>query len=171
MCTMTVYSQESALIHLKEHWNDVGSSVGFLGSEKIYNYYNGVLSRNQIKKVLSTFESHSLMSETHQNKQQNVTIALHPRDSFQIDFFYINEISEDNDGIKYIFSAIDTFTKRGFCVPQIKCNAESSIQSLMIIFNSINIRPKSIVCDPGPEFQNVKFRKYLNRVGVRFFFF
>ena len=144
--------------------------MGFLGSEKIYNYYNGVLSRNQIKKVLSTFESHSLMSETHQNKQQNVTIALHPRDSFQIDFFYINEISEDNDGIKYIFSAIDTFTKRGFCVPQIKCNAESSIQSLMIIFNSINIRPKSIVCDPGPEFQNVKFRKYLNRVGVRLIF-
>ena len=101
------------------------------------------------------------MSETHQNKQQNVTIALHPRDSFQIDFFYINQISEDNDGVKYIFRAIDTFSKRGFCVPQIKSNAESSVQSLMIIFNSINTRPKSIVCDPGPEFENKIFRRYL----------
>ena len=145
---MTAYSQESALIHLKENWNDFSSSIGFLGYGKIHDYYNGVLSKNQIKKVLSSFESHSLMSETHQNKQQNVTIALHPRDSFQIDFFYINEISEDNDGVKYIFSAIDTFSKRVFCVPQIKCNAESSVQSLMIIFNSINIRPKFV---PGPS--------------------
>ena len=85
-------------------------------------------------------------------------------------FFFVNEISEDNDGIQYIFSAIDIFTKRGFCVPQIKCDAVSAINSLKIIFNSINVRPKSIVSDPGPEFDNKKFKKYMNDIGFKLIF-
>ena len=58
----------------------------------------------------------------------------------------------------------------GFCVPQIKCNAESAINSMKIILNSINVRPKSIICDPGSEFKNVKFKKYLKDIGVNLFF-
>ena len=88
------------------------------------------------------------MSETHQHKENNSTISLHPRDAFQIDYFLNN--------IQYIFSAIDVFTKRGFCVPQIHCNAQASIDSLKIIFNPINVRPKSIVIDRGKELNNKK---------------
>ena len=99
------YSKESALSHLKKNWNNVRNPVGFLGVNKIYNLYNRVLPRSEIKNVLSTFDSHSFMSEVHKSKQTNKTIALHPRDGFQIDFFYVNEISDDNDGIQYIFSA------------------------------------------------------------------
>ena len=137
---------------------------------KIYDFYDHVISVKLIKKVLSSFESHSLMSEVHIPNKQNATIAFYPRDAFQIDLFYVNEISSDNDGINYIFSAIDILTKRGFCVPQIKCNAESSISSMKIILNSITLRPKSIICDPGSEFKNVKFKKYLSNIGVDLIF-
>lgn len=167
---MSGFSQESAISHLKENWNNVGNPVGFLGINKIYEFYNRVLPKREIKNVLSKFESFTLMSEVHITKKQNKTIALYPRDCFQIDFFYINEISEDNDGIQYIFSAIDIFTKRGFCVPQVKCNAVTAVNSLKIIFNSINVRPKSIVSDPGPEFDNKKFKKYMSDVGVNLIF-
>ena len=109
------------------------------------------------------------MSETHRHKK-NLTISLHPRDCFQLDFFYINEISSENDGIEYIFSAIDTFTKRAFCVPHEKCNALASIKSLKIIFNGLNVRPKSVVCDSGKEFKNNLFKEYLNKMGVKLVF-
>ena len=145
---MIEYSKDAAMLHLKENWDIVDSPVGFLGVNKIYEFYNHVLSIKVIQIFLSSFESHSLMSEVHKTSKQNVTIALHPRDVMQIDFFYINEISEDNDGINYIFSAIDIFTKRGFCVPPIKCNTNSAISIMKIILNSINVRPKSIICDP-----------------------
>ena len=167
---MSDFSRESAVLHLKENWDDVGNPIGFLGVNKIYDFYNRVLPKREIKNVLSKFESFSLMSEIHKTKKQNKTIALHPRDCFQVDFFYVNEVSEDNNGIQYIFSAIDVFTKRGFCVPQIKCDAVSAINSLKIIFNSINVRPKSIVSDPGPEFDNKKFKKYMNDIGVKLIF-
>ena len=167
---MIEYSKDAAMLHLKENWDIVDSPVGFLGVNKIYEFYNHVLSIKVIKKNLSSFESHSLMSEVHKTSKQNVTIALHPRDAMQIDFFYVNEISQDNDGINYIFSAIDIFTKRGFCVPQIKCNANSAISSMKIILNFINVRPKSIICDPGSEFKNVKFKKYLDKIGIKMIF-
>ena len=91
----------------------------FLGVNKIYEFYNHILSIKVIKIFLSSFESHSLMSEVHKTSKQNVTIALHPRDAMQIDFFYVNEISQDNDGITYIFSAIDIFVFPRLNVTQI----------------------------------------------------
>lgn len=167
---MSEFSRESAASHLKENWDNVGSPVGFLGVNKIYEFYNRVLPKREIKNVLSKFESYSLMSEVHIPNKQNKTVALHPRDCFQIDFFYVNEISGDNNGVQYIFSAIDIFTKRGFCVPQVKCDGASAINSMKIIFNSINVRPKSIVSDAGSEFNNAKFKKYLNDIGVKLIF-
>ena len=148
---MSDFSRETAISHLKENWNNVGNPVGFLGVNKIYDFYDRVLPKREIKNVLSKFESFSLMSEIHTTKKQNKTIALYPGDCFQVDFFYVNEISEDNNGIQYIFSAIDVFTKRGFCVPQIKCDAVSAINSLKIIFNSINVRPKTMFLTQDPS--------------------
>ena len=81
---------------------------------------------------------------------------MHLRDAFQIDFLYVSELASYNNDIHYIFSAIDVFTKRGFCIPEIRCNAQAFIDSLKIIFNSINIRPKSIVIDGGKELNNKK---------------
>ena len=85
---MVEYTKESALSHLKENWNNVGSPVGFLGVNKIYDFYDHVISVKLIKKVLSSFESHSLMSEVHIPNKQNPTIAFYPRDAFQVDIFY-----------------------------------------------------------------------------------
>ena len=77
---MVEYSKDSAMLHLKENWDNVDSPIGFLGVNKIYEFYNHVLSIKIITNFLSSFESHSLMSEVHKTSKQNVTIALHPRD-------------------------------------------------------------------------------------------
>ena len=41
---------------------------------------------------------------------------------------------------------------------------------MKIILNSINVWPKSIICDPGSEFKNVKFKKYLDNIGIKMIF-
>ena len=155
---MSDFTTESAILHLKKYWNDITSPIAFSGVQKIYDFYKRKLSKSQIKAELSKFESYTLMSETHQHKKKNVTISLHPRNSWQIDYFYVTELAQHNDNIHYIFSAIDVFTKRGFCVPQVRCNGEASITSLKIIFNSIMVRPKSIVIDGGKELNNKKVK-------------
>ena len=37
---MIEYSKDSAMLHLKENWDNVDSPIGFLGVNKIYEFYN-----------------------------------------------------------------------------------------------------------------------------------
>ena len=164
------FTIETASEHLKENWSNINSIVGFLGVGKIYELYEKVLTHDQIRAILSTFESYSLLSIAHQSKKSNPTIANHKRDVMQIDYVHISELAEYNDGIKYLFCAIDVFTKRAWCIPTIQCNADSSIESMMVIFNTLQTRPKTILSDGGPEFNNKKFRGYLREIGVNIIF-
>ena len=97
------FTKKSASEHLKENWNDVKSMIGFLGVGKLYDFYNKVLTYDQIRSILSTFESYSLMSVIHKTRKSNPTIAHHKRDVLQIDYVYINELENYNDGVKFFF--------------------------------------------------------------------
>ena len=165
-----VFTEKSALEHLNENWNNVNSTIGFLGVRKLYDFYNKVLTFNQIRSVLSTFESYSLMSLIHRTKKSNPTIAHHKRDVIQIDYVYVSELEEFNDGIKFLFCGIDVFTKRAWVFPCLKCNADSSVKSIALLFNTMKIRYKTVLCDNGKEFNNKKFKSYLSRIGVNIIF-
>ena len=43
---------EDALSHLKRNWTSVDSEIAFLGVGRLYQYYKGVLSLEQIRSVL-----------------------------------------------------------------------------------------------------------------------
>ena len=163
------FTEKSALEHLKENWNNVNSMIGFLGVSKLYDFYNRVLTFDQIRSILSTFESYSLMSLVHKTTKSNPTIAHHKRDVIQIDYVYISELEDFNDGVKFLFCGIDVFTKRAWVFPCLNCNADSSI-SIALLFNTMKIRHKTVLCDNGKEFNNKKFRSYLSKIGVNIIF-
>ena len=166
---MTPFTEESALNHLEENWSDVQSDIGFQGASKLYKYYK-ILSYNQIYTALSKFESYSLMKATHNHKQKKTTLSQHIRDVFQIDYIYVKELAPQNDDIQYIFCAIDIFSKRAWCNPTKLCNANASIASMRIILNSMNVVPKTIIYDGGPEYNNKKFAAYLKKIGLKLIF-
>ena len=50
---MAEFTSESAILHLKEHWDDVASPIAVSGIGKLVDFYDGLLSRKQIKNALS----------------------------------------------------------------------------------------------------------------------
>ena len=56
---MSNFTPESAILHLKEYWNDITNPIAFSGILKLYDFYEGKLSRSQIKNELAKFESYS----------------------------------------------------------------------------------------------------------------
>ena len=85
---MGEFKSESAISHLKEHWDDLASPIAFSGIGKLVDFYDGLLSTKQIKNELSKLESYSFMSEKHHHKKKkNVQISMHPCGAFQIKFF------------------------------------------------------------------------------------
>lgn len=163
------FTKESAIEHLKENWDNVKSKVGFLGPQKIYKFYK-ILTYKEIHSILSTFESYTLMKSTHIQKKSNPTLVQHIRDVFQLDYIHVKELAGYNDNFGYIFCAIDVFSKRVWVNPTEFCNGESSIESMNIILNSMNIAPKTVVCDGGSEFNNKLFSKFLKKLGIRLIF-
>ena len=50
---MSEFTSESAILHLKEHWNDITNPIAFSGVTKLYDFYEGKLSKSQIKNELA----------------------------------------------------------------------------------------------------------------------
>ena len=69
MQRMVGFTKEAAILHLKENWDNVNSSIAFSGISKLHQFYGKVISKKVIKKELSKFESFSLMSETNRYKK------------------------------------------------------------------------------------------------------
>ena len=64
-----------------------------------------------ITKFLETSKSYSLLKHEQSVKIFNKTIAFHWRDVLQVDLFYIDWLEAENDGVKYILTAIDVFAR------------------------------------------------------------
>ena len=163
------FSVSSAKKHLEKNWDNVDCHIAFLGPEKLHKFYK-VLSYSKICEILSSFESYSLMRLGRKQKEKNPTLALHVRDVFQIDLVHVTELAALNNGVNYLFCCIDIFSKRAWVIPEVAATGQGSIESLKIILNSINIAPRSIIADAGPEFDNKKFKAYLNKMGIKLIF-
>ena len=93
------------------------------------------------------------MKNTRYSRTSNPTLAYHVRDSMQgnldntltiiliffvlVDFIHTIELQDSNHRISYLFTGIDTFSKRAWVIPCIKADAKSVVRALRIIFNTI----------------------------------
>ena len=114
-CTMeeeiSFETKEEALKHLKENYRNVDSPILFQSISYLKKFYK-ILTKSEIENVLSTFESYSLMKPLSYRKKSNPFLAFHIRDTFQADLVHINELSEHNNDVKYLFCCTDIFSKR-----------------------------------------------------------
>lgn len=127
---------DSASVHLKNNWTNSRSHVSFLGMTRIRQFYNNTLSLKDIKQILATIDSWSLLKQTpnSQIKKGNTFFSTSPHDCWQSDSINITELSQFNFGIKYLFCTIDTFSKFCWIQPMKNTKAESGIEALTKTF-------------------------------------
>ena len=121
-------SKDEAIKHLKSNYTNSAHPLAFMGVDKIYKFYNGVLSKNYIQSFLASEEVYSLIKQEKTNPQKKWTpvISFHYLDlgninfmiSFiahdfivQADLIDISSLSEANLGIKYLLCVIDCFSR------------------------------------------------------------
>jgi hypothetical protein len=95
---------------LRSNYNKPGHPIAFSGIQNIYDYYKGNLSVNQIKDILSGIENYTLHRE-YKKGQRNPSYSHFKRNQFQMDLVDIQALAPYNDGIRYLLSVIDTFTR------------------------------------------------------------
>ena len=84
-----------------------------------------------------------------------------------MDLFYVDKLKSENDGIKYILTAIDVYTRFGFCEPIINKSASEVISKLQLILNRLGVLPNIVCSDQGAEFKNKYITKFLKEHKIK----
>ena len=119
------------------------------------------ITSSQVKEWYKSLET----TQIHEKSTgYNSFIPEHPRDQYQIDLVEMKK-KWSNNGNKYCFVCVDTFSKKADMIPMKKKDTATSVTAMKEIFKNMG-KPKTIYCDQGSEFTNNEFRKLLDDNGV-----
>jgi transposase InsO family protein len=136
--------------------------------ERLYSYLkddNVSVTKKQVKEFLSNQASKQITQQKKVFKKDGGHIvALAPDELWQIDIFYLPKYYKTNKGYKYIFCAIDVFTRHVFCIPLKNKDNIDIINALKTVFKMIY--PQKIISDSDSVFTSKEFQKLLTEYDV-----
>lgn len=160
-------TKEQCYEHLRQNYGNIYSTVSYLGTNKLYHFYNKLIPIKLIKKFLSTNESHTLMSEERKSKIFDVTWAIRPNDVYQFDLVDVTEMSNQNDGVKYLVCAIDCFSRVAHVEPVESKEAQQVSRAMIEIIYRYGYKPNVAAMDRGSEFVNVTVKTMLRKMKIK----
>ena len=104
-------SYRSAISHLRKNYLNPKSGVSFGGVNRIYNFYNKVIPIKKIKEFLSKDNSYTLHTKSFK-KRYNPSFIRYKAQQMQADLIDVGNLSQKNDGIKFLLTVICSFTKK-----------------------------------------------------------
>jgi hypothetical protein len=161
-------NKEDCINDLKLSYNKPGHPIAFSGLQNIYKHYKGILNINDIKNVLSEIENYTLHKEFHKG-QRNPSYSHFKRYRFEMDLVDVQRLSEHNDGVKYLLTCIDTFTRYAFVRLLNNKTGPVVLRAFQSILEEAKSPPLILVVDRGTEFYNVDFRTYCENNKIRFY--
>ena len=124
-------------------------------------------SRKSVKKWLESQDTYTLHKPIRHKISRRRVISGGPGQQLQIDLIDVKNIKEYNDGMSFILTCIDVFSKYAHAIPLRDKTGESVKKALEKIFLE-NI-PFNIQGDAGGEFIGKKVQNYLKDKKVKFF--
>ena len=161
------WTSDVAARHLKENWTNPVSPVSFLGVVRIYNFYQKKLTMSNIKRILSTIDSWSLMKQSRVVKKKlNNFMSFNVHDFWMADSFDVSELQKYNYGIKHLFCVIDVFSRKAFVIPLVTHTAVDGIQAIGKVISQAGSLPGNFGSDKGGECGSHKVQNFLKSLGV-----
>ena len=94
-------------------------------------------------------------------------VAYFPNEFWNIDIFDLSKFVKYNNGFKYIFCAIDIFTRKAFCEPMKNKDETSVLESFKKILSTGN-KPTTIISDSDTSFLSKTFTDFLDKKDINF---
>jgi len=161
-------TKQNCLDDLKRSYLTPGHPIAFSGVGTLLKYYAPHLNLQDIESVLSQIESYTLHKEFHK-QTRNPSYSHYRRYQFQIDLVDIQSLAEYNDGVKYLLTCIDTFTRYAFARPLLSKESKPVLDAFKSILREAGEPPKMVVLDRGTEFHNELFKKYCQDNNIHLF--
>lgn len=98
--------RDSALDFINKNYSNPSSLICYSSISGLKKIFKS-LSEDDIKSVLSKFESYSLMKSSKNNHIYNPFFSHNLRDVFQMDCLQLKELAPQNQGFNYLLCVID----------------------------------------------------------------
>ena len=149
---------------LSSAYYDIKGVGSFGGIQALAKKTKG--NKKQIKDWLESQDAYTLHKPVRYRFPRRKTIVSGPSQQWQADLIDVSRLSQHNQGIKFLLTRIDVFSKKAWVVP---LKNKSGI-SLVAAFKSIqHPLPKTLQTDKGTEFLNYTFQQWLKDHKVHFF--
>jgi hypothetical protein len=111
---------------------------------------------------LMTQDAYTLHKPIRFNFERRKVLSYGIGELMQCDLVDMSKLSKYNNGVKYLLTAIDVFSKRGYAIPLKSKNADSVLEGLKKLFKESNF-VTNLQTDEGKEFYNKKVGDYFRR--------
>ena len=159
-------SKKSALRDLKKNLTNPVSQISFSGIDKIYKYYDKVISKNEIRNILSTYDFYTLHAKSFR-KKNNPSFIKYKFQQLQIDLIDVSTLSKHNGGNNFLLSAICSFTKKAWLYPLKSKSSKEVLFGFKQILKKAQKIPSSILSDSGKEFRNKEFLNFCMENNIK----
>ena len=162
-----IQNKEQALAHLRQNYLNPRHAISFRGVSNIYNYYDGLLSKEDVEEALSTFKTYVTHKEIKKVPQFNPQFVYQKRQLVQVDLVQlVDEVSAANSNHRYIMVAIDAFTRKFFVRLIPTKSAVAVTQAFEDIIREMSQGSKaaeSVLSDRGSEFTNRAWKSLMKK--------
>jgi len=141
-------------------------SPGSFASVRSLQRYSG-RSKRAVTEFLAKQDAYTLHKPRRIRFPRRKTYSKGIADLFQIDLVDVTNLSPFNDGMRYLLTCIDVFSKRAWVVPV----RTKSGRDVADAFEKIlaEQRCNLVQSDKGGEFLNSTFQSMLKRYGIKFY--
>ena len=139
---------------------------GSFGSVRNLRRYSG-RSEREAREFLSKQDAYTLHRPRRIRFPRRKTYSKGIADLFQIDLVDVSTLSSHNDGMRYILTCIDVFSKRAWAVPIRTKTGRDVTQAFEQILSEQKCN--MVQGDEGAEFMNSTFQSMLSARGIKFY--
>lgn len=143
-------------------------SAYVLFKEYVSQNLKPVIKFEDAKRYLSAQPTYTINRRAVYDFKTNPFYTKFIGDVLAIDLAEMGTFSKDNASFKYIFCAIDTFSKKGYAVPLLTKTAKACLEALKKVLSDIDFRIHNICVDNGTEFKGV-FEKFCEKKSIKLY--
>ena len=144
---------------LQSYHSNEGFSFG--GKHLMYKNYPKI-NKKDIDKALSTSDIYTKYKQYSKPRKYSPIFVRNKRELFQCDLisFTQNNLPQENDDFKHLFTTIDVFSKMAWVYPIRDKKCETVLLCFKDILNKCGKKPERVQTDRGTEFICKTFEKY-----------
>jgi transposase InsO family protein len=144
---------------------DVRNPGSFSGAHNLQRYSNK--SRRSVQNFLSAQDAYTMHKQTRVRFARRRTYSKGLNDVFQADLVDLSSLSSHNDGMRYLLTCIDVFSKYAWCIP-LKTKSGREVRAAFECI--LADRPCTMLqTDKGTEWLNSQMQSLLSDRGIKFY--